>query len=78
MYKFTVLVRGSVVAENQEELEKSIRETLKNFPKFNLSFSSIECWTDFNGIPKVFNEDGTPYVEVVEEEVVESTPDQVV
>lgn len=72
MHKFTVLVRGSVVAENQEELEKSIRETVKNFPRFNLSFSSIECWTDFNGMPRVFNEDGTPYVETKEEEVVES------
>ena len=56
--KFTVQIRGNVLIDNQMELEKQMREVLAKFPNFVPTFSSVEVWTDFDGSPKKFNDDG--------------------
>ena len=63
--KFTFQIRGNVLIENQAELEKQMRDTLSHFPNFVPTFSSVEVWTDVKGEPRVFNDDGSEYVEPV-------------
>lgn len=61
--KFTIQIRGNVLVEDQIALEQQMRETLKKFPNFSMTFSSVEVWTDFSGKPRVFNDDGSDYKE---------------
>lgn len=73
--RFTVQFRGNVDYASQEELQTKIREVLKNFPQFKVTFQSVEVWSDFQGNPRLFNDDGSDYVvppvanPVVKEEV---------
>lgn len=60
--RFTVQFRGNVDYDNQEELQAKIREVLKNFPQFKVTFQSVEVWSDFQGNPRLFNDDGSDYV----------------
>jgi len=69
--KFTFQIRGNVLADSQEVLEKKMREVLTQFPEFTPTFSSVEVWQDMNGFPMVFNNDGTPFVESVTAEISE-------
>lgn len=60
--KFTVQIRGNVLIDNQAELEKQMREVLARFPNFVPTFSSVEVWSDYQGNPRLFNDDGSEYV----------------
>lgn len=60
--RFTVQFRGNVDYANQEELQTKIREVLKSFPQFKVTFQSVEVWSDFQGNPRLFNDDGSDYV----------------
>ena len=59
--KFTVQIRGNVLIDNQAELEKQMREVLARFPNFVPTFSSVEVWSDYQGNPRLFNDDGSEY-----------------
>lgn len=60
--RFTVQFRGNVDYASQEELQTKIREVLKGFPQFKVTFQSVEVWSDFQGNPKLYNDDGSDYV----------------
>ena len=60
--RFTVQFRGNVDYTSQEELQAKIREVLKTFPQFKVTFQSVEVWSDFQGNPKLYNDDGSDYV----------------
>ena len=61
--RFTIQIRGNVLADNQNALQQQIENTLATFPQFKLTFSSVETWQDPNGNPRVFRDDGTEYFE---------------
>lgn len=61
-HRFTVQFRGNVDYTSQEELQAKIREVLKTFPQFKVTFQSVEVWSDFQGNPRLFNDDGSDYV----------------
>lgn len=60
--RFTIQFRGNVDYTSQEELQAKIREVLKTFPQFKVTFQSVEVWSDFQGNPRLFNDDGSDYV----------------
>jgi 2'-5' RNA ligase len=61
--RFTVQFRGNVDYESEAALQEAIRTTLAQFPEFTVTFSSVEVWTGVDGKARVFNDDGTDYVE---------------